>query len=348
MKRFIILLTALALVTSACAIGASAATTEPKQLLVLGDSISTGYGLLGYDGSTPYACASYANAIANALGLEAGSTYINKAVNGAKSADLLALLPTIEQDVKKSDLIIITIGGNDLLHSMPIVASAIAGRNVSTFNEAVTVLKTATAAQYNALAQNADFQAQIGAVLTGFATNMTDIAATLKAAAPEARIVFLKQYNPMYNVLGFSDFGTFAEPLINTVNTTIEQVCTASGFEVADVTTVINVNAAGLTNILNLDIHPNAAGHLEIAKYLANHLGISLEAADETTEETTAEVTDEETEQTTAEVTEEKTDPIAEETTGEGEKKGCFASVSGAAVLAACIGAFVLIKKKSN
>lgn len=344
MKRLITLLTAFALLGSVYAIGASAATA-PGQLLVLGDSISTGYGLMGYDGTTPYTCASYANTIANALGLKGGSTYINKAVNGATSADLLKLLPTIEQTVKKSELIIITIGGNDLLKSIPLVASAIAGRTVSTFSESVTVLQKATAAQYGALEQNADFQAKIGAVLTGFASNMSSIAATLKAAAPEARIVFLKQYNPMYNVIGFADFGIFADPLINSINTSIAEVCAASGFEVADITTVINANAAGLTNILDMDIHPNAAGHLEIAKYLANHLGISLEAAEETTEETTSEVIEEETEQTTAQVTEEATDPVPEESTGE-EKKGCAASVSAAAVVAACLGVFVIVKKK--
>ena len=89
-------------------------------MLVLGDSITTGYGLANYEpGGDPYLCESYANIIAASLGLKGGSTYINKAVNGDTTGDLAALLPTIKEEVGTAELIIISIGGNDLLSLAP-------------------------------------------------------------------------------------------------------------------------------------------------------------------------------------------------------------------------------------
>ncbi|MBR2621138.1 MAG: hypothetical protein IKC97_02065 [Clostridia bacterium] len=100
---------------------------SPKTLLALGDSLTTGYGLDNYvPGQSPYLCNSYVNIIAQALGLEGGSTYINRAVNGDRSADLARLIPSLEAEVGSSDLIIITIGGNDLLSIVPAIASQIA------------------------------------------------------------------------------------------------------------------------------------------------------------------------------------------------------------------------------
>ena len=48
-----------------------ASLEKQPQLLVLGDSITTGYGLEDYmEGESPYLCSSYANMVANALGLK--------------------------------------------------------------------------------------------------------------------------------------------------------------------------------------------------------------------------------------------------------------------------------------
>ena len=49
------------------------------------------------------------------------------AVNGDTSADLLALLPTIDKEVKEADLIVVTIGGNDMLGIIWNAADAIGG-----------------------------------------------------------------------------------------------------------------------------------------------------------------------------------------------------------------------------
>ena len=378
MKKIIVRIVsvlAVAAMLTALALPAAAETKKPEFMLAIGDSITTGFGLDGYVDADPYTCESYTNIVARALGLEAKSTYLNKAVNGATSSDLLALLPEIKNYLGYSDLIVVTVGGNDLLGAVPLVASAISGKTVTSLAACVDVLSAATPAQFAALANNQNFQTQMLSVLTRFSNDLASSAALIKQHAPNARVIFLKQYNPMKNVLGFVEFGNFADTLIGAINNSIEQVCTASGFEVLDVPSVIDVNAPALTNMLNYDIHPNAAGHLEIAKLLASHLGVSLDSSADTTatpDETTnaPEVTTKAPEETTKAPEEttkapEETTKAPEETTnvpeadtgnGEGDatldsepevKKGCFSSVSAGAVILVSLCSLAVIKKKN-
>ncbi|MBO7375702.1 MAG: hypothetical protein J6V01_01260, partial [Clostridia bacterium] len=134
----------------------ASASGEYSRLLVLGDSISTGYGLPDYSTADPYLCQSYGNRLAEAIGLKSRQTYITRAVNGDRSADLLALLPTIKNDVSASDLIVISIGGNDLLRSISEIASAIAGIAVTSVDSAVSALMNATPENYAAAAANTE------------------------------------------------------------------------------------------------------------------------------------------------------------------------------------------------
>lgn len=94
----------------------ASAEKKYESMLVVGDSISTGYGLENYTpGGSPYECRSYCNILAESLELKGGESYINRAVNGYTSSDLLALIPSLKEQVAKSDLVVISIGGNDLL-----------------------------------------------------------------------------------------------------------------------------------------------------------------------------------------------------------------------------------------
>lgn len=338
--RIASLLAVLALL-SAFAVPATAA--KPEFMLALGDSITTGYGLDGYAETDPYECASYTNIVAEALGLEAKSTYVNKAVNGATSADLLKLLPDVENYLGYADLVVVTIGGNDLLGAVPLVATAIAGKSITSLEGSIEVLSAATPTQFAALSNNTGFQTKIGAVLTKYAVNLASIAAVIKQNAPTARVIFVKQYNPMKNVPGFGEFGNFADTLIASINSSIETVCATSGFEVLDAPSVIDVNAAALTNMPNYDIHPNADGHKEIAKLLTEYLNTVPFNPE------TEPVTEPETEPVTEPVTEaETTEALATETEGQLEAPGCMSSVSSAAIVIAFTAAFAVFKKKEN
>ncbi len=317
-KKILILAIAMVVLAFAVTCPVSAESTNnshPQTLLALGDSLTTGYGLDNYEyGGSPYLCDSYANMIAKAMGLEGGKTYINRAVNGDTSADLAKLIPSLENEVKAAEMIIITIGGNDLLGLIPTIASQIAGRTVTDFAEAAAVLMSVNADGYAALANDPGFKAMIAATLASLGTNLHTIASFIKENAPNARVLFLKQYNPMKNVPGFSAFGDFGGMVLDSINSIIETTGQVYGYEIMDVPSVIDSDAVGLTNILAYDIHPNAKGHTEIAKLLAKYLGLSLGLSDESEETKVSEETTKVPEETTN--FPEETTHMSEVTTG--------------------------------
>lgn len=285
------LLIALTLLATAAVCPAAAETddTAPKTLLALGDSLTTGYGLANYTyGGDPYLCDSYINRIAAAYGLEGGKTYINRAVNGDKSGDLARLLPSLENEVKAAEMIILTIGGNDLLGILPEIAYMLSGRQVTDFSQAAMILASVSAEQYEALKSDPAFVTRMKTVLEELTAHLQTIAAFFREKAPHARVIFLKQYNPAKNVPGLEAFGEFGGIFLDSINQTVESVATAFGYETVDVPSVIDDRAEELTNIRLYDIHPNAKGHLEIAKTVARHLGLSLGLDGETEQSTEA------------------------------------------------------------
>ncbi len=336
MKKIIALLATVLIVLSVCSALVSA-ESDVKKLLVLGDSISTGYGLSGYSAANPYDCDSYANAVAKELGLKAEEGYINRAVNGDTSSGLLALLPSLDADLKEADLIIASIGGNDLLRAIPAIASAASGKNVSGFEESVGILRAFTPAEFDELSKNQKVVAEINRVLMNFSANFLSIAEKIKLAAPEARVIFLKQYNPMKSVKEIEALGDFADTIIKTINLSIESVCKQNGFEVADVPSVIDADAATLTNISKLDIHPNAEGHAKIAELLIKQIA---EKGNTTESES---VTEEPTESVANSASD--IESTANETSDE-KQSGCASSISGAALLVTVLSSLFFINKK--
>ena len=352
-KTFLKCLTAvitLTLLASAaiCPAVAEEKDTAPKTLLALGDSLTTGYGLKDYTyGGDPYLCDSYINRIASAFGLEGGKTYINRAVNGDKTGDLARLLPSLEGEVKNAEMIILTIGGNDLLGILPEIAYMLSGQEVTDIAQAFALFAMATPEQYETLQNDPAFVARMKTVLEDVATNLQTIAAFFKEKAPDARVIFLKQYNPMHNVQGFESFGQFGGGFLASINQAVEATATAFGYETVDIPSVIDERAEELTNIRLFDIHPNAEGHREIAKAVAQHLGLSLDEHEETeapttpeteapTEPETAPETEAPTEQPTSQQTEAPTeapDDLPADTDVPAEKKGCASSVGMMGVL---------------
>ena len=351
---------ALTLLAAAAVFPAMAAPndTAPKILLALGDSLTTGYGLKDYTyGGDPYLCDSYINRIAAAFGLEGGKTYINRAVNGDKTGDLARLLPSLEGEVKNAEMIILTIGGNDLLGILPEIAYMLSGQEVTDIAQAFALFAQATPEQYETLQNDPAFVARMKTVLEDVATNLQTIAAFFKEKAPDARVIFLKQYNPMHNVQGFESFGQFGGGFLASINQAVEATAAAFGYETVDIPSVIDERAEELTNIRLFDIHPNAEGHREIAKAVAQHLGLSLDQNEETEAPTNPETeapTESETEAPADAPTEAPTDPVTEapgnkpaDTDSSADKKGCGASMGllSVLVLSACA-AFALKRRR--
>ena len=113
MKRIPALFLAAATAASLMSIPAAA---EERSLVVLGDSITSGYGLDGYTaGDNSSAADSFANQLAASY-----EEYSNFAVDGRTSGELLTALEDadISAALSGADTVIISIGGNDFLQPM--------------------------------------------------------------------------------------------------------------------------------------------------------------------------------------------------------------------------------------
>ncbi|MBO5756984.1 MAG: SGNH/GDSL hydrolase family protein [Clostridia bacterium] len=353
--RKVVLFTALlAILTSAvlCTISAAGASM-PQSMLALGDSLTTGYALPDYvDENDPYACKSYANLIAAAMGLQGGDTYINRAVNGDTSSNLASRLPGMKGDVQKAELIVISIGGNDMDRLIPLILYKVTGKQITEYSQMAAALQGVAPEAYASLENDAEVQGAIADAVAKLKDNLKTVSDMIKENAPDARVIFLQQYNPLH-VQGFSDFAAFSQKSLDAANAAIAENAQSYGFEVLDVPSIINSRAAELTNIQKFDIHPNEQGHLEIAKLLAAHLGISLDPAENTTAETTA-APEETTEQATVttDVPESEaptqTDAATEsatQPTAPAQNSGCQSAVLGASLLSLLLCAAIVLKK---
>ena len=110
MKRIVsALLSAVLVVSSASALSASAENYgEGKKLVVLGDSVAAGYGLLSKECNYGQICADYL-----------GGSVENYAHSGDETDNLLDVISNFSDEqntsVSNADIIIISIGGNDLM-----------------------------------------------------------------------------------------------------------------------------------------------------------------------------------------------------------------------------------------
>lgn len=267
-------LLALFLLTLACVTLCLPTSAAPASLLVLGDSISTGYGLQP-DGNGKLQ--SYGNQLAGEFDLS-GNAYQNLAVNGATSADLLAQLPTIADRVKAADTVVISIGGNDVLGKMlNLLQQATATTSITAAVEALKAAEmTVVADSFTGDAVSSEFDAAI----EQFGKNMLEIVAQLEELNPTARVFFLTQYNPLNGADAFRPSAeTAADPAADpaagydalldfteTVITSLNEKMKAAT-EASTVCTLVDVYAAfagrggSLTRIYEADIHPNQAGH---------------------------------------------------------------------------------------
>ena len=270
-----------------------ASAEQHTGLLVLGDSITTGYALPDYSASDPYKCASYANRLADALGLKAKDTYFNRAKDGDTSGDLRALLPTISSQVADARLIVISIGGNDLLRLITSLASYVTGTNVTSFSSALSAIVAAGSDKIVEALGSVDLQKTFDDAIEGYGTNLDWIINFIKEKNPTARVIFLAQYDPISALVNLqsaitvpSGSGEASVPsggeipkvdisaVIGRLNAKLYAAAEGKGVEVADVPSVIDAAAIARTNILQFDIHPNTAGHGAIFELLKGMLGL--------------------------------------------------------------------------
>lgn len=324
-KTVLSLALTVSLLASSLAVTAGASSTKPANLVLLGDSIATGYGLASTSDR-------YGDLLAKAFGLTSGSTYKNLAVDGATSGDLLKALQNDTNGtmtaVKSADTVVISIGGNDIL--APFLASVKTALGLS---DSATFAQLKAAADANpdkvdAAATNffGDGTEDDTPYMDAFSTFMDNFVALIGAvhsANSDAKIYVQTIYDPFSGLVdlssdsdqtdpyadsfGSAEIAIYSELALSGINGTIEGFAqNASDFNLTDSDDSGNVGMAGrtvsstaalkkhlanatrvklggdsallpftavdiysafygksatLTNIANLDVHPNKAGH---------------------------------------------------------------------------------------
>lgn len=232
------------------ALPAEAKTAEIRSPVytALGDSIASGYKLNQSN-----------NGYVGLFGSYLSAQTTNLARVGLNSAGLLKLLnsdqATVDQ-VKKSDIITISIGGNDLL---PI------------FSALQPTSPTSLVAAVQAINGNA-MQQKFQNAVTHFGQNWDKIIAQIKKLAPHAQIIATTLIDPYEGmvisvpVIAHFDLGGYADGYIKQINAVITGHAKSGQYAVADAYGLFMQHKTDkLTNAdlakLDFDPHPNAAGH---------------------------------------------------------------------------------------
>lgn len=286
MKKFVSIIAAAAVAASAMSFSASA---EGNSLVVLGDSITSGYGLDGYTaGDNSSAAGSFANQLAAGY-----AEYNNFAVDGRTSGELLTALDDeeVSSALAGADTVVISIGGNDFLQPMMTALMTTAmqdpdimelmngGADVSSDNYMELVQKLAETVLE--AAKSVDTSAVVA--------NISKILEQVKNDAPDAQVVILTVYDPFEGVTGMEMFDVVAREKLSELNSGIIAAAAENGAETADVAAAFKGHALEYTNIAGMDIHPNSTGHNVIYSLLADIAGVSTAPANaEVTSETSA------------------------------------------------------------
>lgn len=235
----------------------------PPKMMFLGDSIAAGYGLEGYASGDNYNCPSYSNILREKyeteLENECGHEMVNKAISGATSQDFIDLLQSgeLDRDLKDSDAVVVSIGGNDLLGIMLNLLKKLGVSESGNFDsDGLNILAAASAF----LSMDSD----VDKALDGFEGNLRIISEELNNRT-DGIIYIQTLYDPLEYFTNFSMVTDFSNEKIGRFNSIIKDN-SVTGYTVIDVAADFKGKAGALTNISNFDIHPNAEGHKLIAE----------------------------------------------------------------------------------
>lgn len=306
MKRFVLLVLAAMLTVSASCLSVIAGRSgSQKNLVILGDSIATGFGLPGYNSSgNPKAKTSWSTLLAERY----DAKQYNLAVDGDTISDLIDELQTSKNGTKlaSADVVCLSIGGNNFLRLFDEASDAGFLKFFSTLvNSAEAMLDAAPVELDNAFS-------------------------LIKQKSPNATVLVQTLYNPFryWTVsLGGTSLGDWFGEYITRYNEILKEKILAYGFVCIDVYQKFQndnrkdylYDAMAVGNIIELlsridqiDPHPTEAGHRAIYDaYVATADSLLQQALTvETTVTTTAIVTTTPKVTTTPEVT-----TTAEETT---------------------------------
>lgn len=239
---------------------------EQKKLniVAIGDSITTGYGLQNSS-----------DLFVNKIAAQKNANLTNLAVNGYKSNDIYSVITSINnyETINTANTILLTVGGNDILQ--PVIEKIEFNLDLmfeKDFADAELIEILTASSQ---VVSDEAFKSELSESVNAFNENFSNIVSALRSKNNSAQIIFQTVYNPAEK---WAD--TFVEPqqaivvneLYNFFNSYIAQVNNQINnstlkntytYEVFDTYSAFQNNESSelLTNINNFDIHPNIAGN---------------------------------------------------------------------------------------
>lgn len=237
------------------------AFAEKQEYVALGDSITSGYGLVESSDS-------FTEIVANSLDMELK----NLAVDGQTSGGLLKVVSSNENKkaIKNADLITISIGGNDLLQVLFKLIRDVAGLSEDVkFTELQEALLNVDnlIPQIKEILDKPENLALFDKAIEDYSKNIDQILETIRKLNPDAKIVLLNLYNPLSGSPVFRNISSSAQTIVDKINI-VTAMKKGENIEVADIGKAFFNRGMLLTNILYLDIHTNKAGNTVIAKTL--------------------------------------------------------------------------------
>lgn len=246
----------------------------PPKMVFLGDSIAAGYGLEGYSKKDLYQCESYANILCDdytkLLDGECGHEMINRAVSGDTSQDLIDLLDSgeIDGDLKGSDAVVVSIGGNDVLN---IIFDAAEVLGWSYKSKDFDFGRVDIMEAFERLSSMSD---DIDSALEGFEKNL-DVIINKLHQRTDGDIFVQTLYNPIEYFDEWKMLVDYADGKIDVFNEIVKDNAEKDGvqrYTVIDVGNQFEGRNSQLTNMADYDIHPNADGHKVIAETVDKEL----------------------------------------------------------------------------
>ncbi len=229
-----------------------------KNITLLGDSITTGFGLSEQELNYGNYLESYFNADIN-----------NFAVNGQTTAELLATLNNTDiiSSIEESDFVCISIGGNDFLSIFQTAFSEI-GNNISINNDEINVSSDFVSKFIM------DYSSSFASASVDAGVNIEKIRDKIKNINPDTEIIMQTIYNPLESSNQetnqiMSPLKTFFSLYLATINNSIKEISPST----ADIQLKFAEKPYLYTNIDSFDIHPNAVGHMLIAEEIIQTIG---------------------------------------------------------------------------
>ena len=271
-KRCIALLAAMVTGSLSAAVlpALTASAADKPAVLILGDSISSGYGLK--EGEIPFT--SYVQDFT-------GGTMTNLSVSGSTTYDLIKLLDNESRadTIKSADIICISIGANDLLKPTREYFNSFREEG-----ETAMQLLQRLAADHQAEKFIANLTGVLREPRNQAVDNYPVIAEKLRALNPNAKIIMQTIYNPYempqryftkqkYSDEDYQDYALFSKYVKGNLAQLNKAMAKLDGIVTADVAAAFEGVGWIFSRTLESDVHPTALGHAMIAATIMDKIG---------------------------------------------------------------------------